>query len=58
MQKAIDDILVKIPHCPPFRFIDSIDEVSENHIIGKCFLSEESFYYKGHFPDMQDYNLP
>lgn len=43
-------ILDYIPHCYPYRFIDSISEISKSHVIGKCFLSSESFFYKGHFP--------
>lgn len=50
MKQVIEDVLKKIPHCIPFRFIDSIDEISETHIIGQCFLDEDSFFYKGHFP--------
>jgi len=50
MQKDIDLILHKIPHVKPYRFVDSIKEVSDNHIIGSCNLESDSFFYKGHFP--------
>lgn len=50
MDEIIEDILIKVPHCNPFRFVDSIYEISENHIVGDCFLNEGSFFYKGHFP--------
>ncbi|WP_353101576.1 3-hydroxyacyl-ACP dehydratase [Myroides odoratus] len=43
------NILEHIPHRFPYRFIDSISEVSDNHIVGFCCLNEESFFYQGHF---------
>jgi 3-hydroxyacyl-[acyl-carrier-protein] dehydratase len=49
--EIINQILCKVPHRVPFRFIDEIIKVDENHIIGTCFLDEKSFYYQGHFPE-------
>lgn len=43
-------VLHKIPHCKPFRFIDGITKINDELIVGNCFLHEDSFYYKGHFP--------
>lgn len=51
MNGTIDDILSIIPHRPPYRFVDSLQEIDLNHIKGKCFLSKESFFYQGHFPE-------
>lgn len=51
MLQEIEIILKRVPHCKPFRFIDTIQEVSNKHIIGSCYLSEDSFFYKGHFPE-------
>ena len=45
------EILNKIPHKHPYRFIDKIDKLNEDEIIGSCLLDEESFFYKGHFPE-------
>ena len=46
----IQDILSKIPHVDPYRFIDDILEVDECHIVGKFCLRPDSFFYRGHFP--------
>ena len=43
-------ILAKIPHRKPFRFIDTIEEISDCHIIGTCYLNEGLSCYEGHFP--------
>ena len=51
MAKEYDDILEVIPHKKPFRFVDEITELSENHIIGNYTLPEKSFFFEGHFPN-------
>jgi len=48
---AIAQILSRVPHKSPFRFVENIQEVSDDHIIGRCFLDASSFFYQGHFPD-------
>lgn len=44
------DLLQYFPIGDPFRFIDSVDEVDENHIVGTYTFKEEDFFFKGHFP--------
>ena len=44
-------ILQLIPQTKPFRFIDEILEIDENHIIGTYRFREDEFFYQGHFPD-------
>ncbi len=45
------NILACIPQQSPFRFIDRILSIDENHVVGTyTFKSNESFY-QGHFPD-------
>jgi len=43
-------ILNNIPQKPPFRFIDEILELDENHIVGAYRFREDEYFYKGHFP--------
>src|SRR3990172_7042591 len=45
-----DLILRSIPQQHPFRFIDEILELSENHIVGAYRFRRDEFFYRGHFP--------
>jgi 3-hydroxyacyl-[acyl-carrier-protein] dehydratase len=49
-KKIFADILSKIPHRDPFRYIDEITYLDNTRIEGNYFLKEESDFYKGHFP--------
>ena len=51
MEHIKNKILLDVPHRNPYRFVDEIDEVDEDHIVGKCFLEKDAFFYKGHFPE-------
>lgn len=44
------NILDCIPQQKPFRFVDEITEVSENHIIGTYKFKDDETFYAGHFP--------
>lgn len=46
----IDQVLQAVPQRPPFRFIDRIVELSEDHIIGTYTYKQDEFFYAGHFP--------
>ena len=46
----IASILDKIPHQPPFRFIDEITYLDDNYIEGHYLLRADAEFYKGHFP--------
>lgn len=46
-----DEILRLIPQTEPFRFIDKILELDENHIVGTYRFREDEYFYRGHFPD-------
>lgn len=48
--KIIEQILSEVPQQAPFRFIDGIDEISEDHVVGHYTFKEDEFFYKGHFP--------
>ena len=41
---------LKLCISPIFLFIDEIRELGEDHIIGVKFVSQEEYYFKGHFP--------
>jgi len=43
-------ILAAVPQQAPFRFIDDILEIDENHIIGSYRFREDEYFYRGHFP--------
>jgi len=48
--QMIQQVLEMIPQESPFRFIDDILEVNEDHIIGTYRFREDEFFYRGHFP--------
>jgi len=49
-ERIFTDVLDKVPHQPPFRFIDEIIFLSHNHIEGNYFLKETLDFYSGHYP--------
>ena len=44
------ELLAAIPQQEPFRFIDEIIEVDEDHIIAGFRFREDHDFYRGHFP--------
>lgn len=44
------EILQAVPQQPPFRFIDTIHEIDEDHIVGSYRYRTDEFFYRGHFP--------
>jgi 3-hydroxyacyl-[acyl-carrier-protein] dehydratase len=47
MKKKVLDL---VPQQPPFRFIDEIIELSDEHVVGSYTFKKDEFFYKGHFP--------
>lgn len=45
-----EQILRNVPQQPPFRFIDEIIEIDDEHIVGAYRFREDEYFYKGHFP--------
>jgi 3-hydroxyacyl-[acyl-carrier-protein] dehydratase len=43
-------LLRLVPHRAPFRFIDEILEVDQDHIVGLYTFRHDEFFYSGHFP--------
>ena len=44
------EVLAAIPQQDPFRFIDEIREVDEEHIVASYTFREDHDFYRGHFP--------
>ena len=45
-----DEVLAAIPHGAPFRFIDEILELDDDHIVAAYRFREDADFYRGHFP--------
>jgi 3-hydroxyacyl-[acyl-carrier-protein] dehydratase len=44
------EVLVAIPQQDPFRFIDEILELDDEHIVASYRFRPEADFYRGHFP--------
>lgn len=49
-RKTIEDVLSLVPQQHPFRFIDDILEMDEDHIVGTYRFRGDEYFYRGHFP--------
>ncbi len=47
---APEEVLERLPQQPPFRFIDEILELDDDHIVASYRLREDADFYRGHFP--------
>jgi len=45
-----EQVLALVPQQPPFRFIDEILEMDEDHIVAAYTFREDEDFYRGHFP--------
>jgi 3-hydroxyacyl-[acyl-carrier-protein] dehydratase len=45
-----DEVLALVPQADPFRFIDEIVEVDEEHIVARYRFRPDADFYRGHFP--------
>ena len=45
-----DAVLAALPQQPPFRFIDEILELDDEHVVAAYRFRPESDFYRGHFP--------
>ncbi|MEE8573703.1 MAG: 3-hydroxyacyl-ACP dehydratase FabZ family protein [Gemmatimonadota bacterium] len=45
-----DEVLELLPQQEPFRFVDEILEVDEDHIIARYRFRPDADFYRGHFP--------
>jgi 3-hydroxyacyl-[acyl-carrier-protein] dehydratase len=46
--KEIKELL---PHREPFLFVDELEEISEERIVGYRTYTDQEPFFKGHFPD-------
>jgi 3-hydroxyacyl-[acyl-carrier-protein] dehydratase len=44
------EVLAAVPQCPPFRFIDEINELDDDHIVAAYRFPTDADFYRGHFP--------
>ncbi len=45
-----EDVLAALPQQPPFRFVDEILELDDDHIVAAVRFDAEADFYRGHFP--------
>lgn len=45
-----EEILAQIPQQEPFRFVDEILEIDDEHVLATCTWRPEADFYRGHFP--------
>ena len=45
-----EEVLQMVPQQEPFRFIDEILELDEEHIVARYTFRSDADFYKGHFP--------
>lgn len=45
-----EELLACLPFARPYLFIDEINEVSEDQLIGGYTFQSDEFFYEGHFP--------
>jgi 3-hydroxyacyl-[acyl-carrier-protein] dehydratase len=45
-----EQVLELVPQRPPFRFIDELVELDNNHAIGRYTFKLDESFYAGHFP--------
>jgi 3-hydroxyacyl-[acyl-carrier-protein] dehydratase len=45
-----EEVLALVPQQEPFRFIDEILELDDDHIVASYRFREDADFYRGHFP--------
>ena len=45
-----EEVLALVPQQEPFRFIDEISELDEEHIVASYTFRPDADFYRGHFP--------
>ena len=48
--EILEQILARIPQQAPFRFVDELLELSDEHARGAYRFRQDEFFYAGHFP--------
>lgn len=47
---SFTQVLAAIPQQSPFRFIDRIHEIDDEHVLASYRYRDDEFFYPGHFP--------
>jgi 3-hydroxyacyl-[acyl-carrier-protein] dehydratase len=47
---APHEVLARLPQREPFRFLDEILELDQDHIVARYRWREDADFYRGHFP--------
>ena len=47
----MSEIQTLLPHRDPFLYVDRLETVSEEKIVGYRTYSDSEYFFKGHFPD-------
>lgn len=51
MSDSFDDAVGLLPHRPPFRFVDAVDELEPGELVAARYLvTGDEFFLVGHFP--------
>jgi 3-hydroxyacyl-[acyl-carrier-protein] dehydratase len=51
MSETITNIKDLLPHREPFLYVDRLEKVSQEEIIGYRRYGADEYFFKGHFPD-------
>jgi 3-hydroxyacyl-[acyl-carrier-protein] dehydratase len=51
-RRTREQILAMVPQQAPFRFIQEILELDEDHCVGTYRFHDDEFFYRGHFPGL------
>ncbi|HUK34221.1 MAG TPA: hypothetical protein VLV86_09940, partial [Vicinamibacterales bacterium] len=44
------EVLDRLPHREPFRFVDRIVEIDDDHVVAEYEWRRDADFYRGHFP--------
>ncbi len=46
-----EEVIENLPYSYPFLFVDELEAIDENGVLGFYTFSESAFFYQGHFKD-------
>lgn len=46
------EIIDQLPYAEPFLFVDTLDEVNEDGVVGTYTFKKDAFFYQGHFKNL------
>lgn len=45
------EVIESLPYSYPFLFVDEVEAINEDGVVGSYTFSESAFFYQGHFKD-------